>query len=78
MQYFTVVHYEQASQPFSPPIVYGVIRLDGATRSLTHMVSTEAPEALRPGQRLRPVFEEARQGSILDIAYFVPVEGEDS
>ena len=78
LQYFTVVRYEQPSLPFPPPVAYGVIRLDGATRSVTHVVSTQTPETLRPGQRVRPVFEEARQGSILDIAYFVPVEGEDS
>ncbi len=51
---------------------YALIRLDGCTTSLVHMVRWNAANPLSAGSIVVPVWKEERSASILDIAYFQP------
>jgi len=69
---FTRVRYASELHPGHVPPTYGIIRLDGSTTGLVHLLGEVEPNALRPEMRLEPVFREPRTGHILDIAYFRP------
>lgn len=74
----TVVTYAVAcqangAQPVDLPIIYAVIRLDGASTDLVHMLGEVDLEELAIGMRVKAVFSEKRTGSILDIKYFKPL-----
>ncbi len=74
LETYTVLHYhEPALHPFGPPIIYGLIRLDGADTGLLHIISEVEPEGVHTGMRLKAVFAEERTGSPRDIQYFAPV-----
>jgi uncharacterized OB-fold protein len=62
-------------QPVEPPVIYGIIQLDGSDTGLVHMLGEVDPEQLRIGMRVQAVFKprEKRQASILDIKYFKPI-----
>ncbi len=49
---------------------YALIRLEGCTTSLVHMVHWIPEAPLRNGSVVVPVWSEERTASILDIAYF--------
>ena len=70
---YTVDGHTNSVQPVNPPIVYGIIKLDGATTGLVHMISGVDFEKLVIGMRVKAVFAEKRVGSILDIKYFKPL-----
>jgi len=56
-----------------PPLVYGIIQLDGADTGFVHMLGEVEPEQLRVGMRVQAVFKEERVASVLDIKYFKPL-----
>jgi uncharacterized OB-fold protein len=60
-------------QPVDPPVIYGIVQLDGADTGLVHMVGEVDIENLVVGMRVKAVFSEKRVGSILDIKYFKPL-----
>jgi uncharacterized OB-fold protein len=72
---YTVVHRDVEGERLSPPLVVGLIELDGATGGFVHRVGGVDPGQLRLGQRvaarLRPAGE--RTGSINDVEFFQPV-----
>lgn len=70
---YTVVNEPNACQPVEPPLVYGIIQLDGADNGFLHMLGGVEAEHLRVGMRVQAVFNEERKGSILDIKYFKPL-----
>ncbi len=71
---FTVVNYSEPSlQPKSPPIIYGVIKMDGADTGLVHMIDEVDPEKVRVGMKVEAVMADERTGAIMDIKYFKPV-----
>ncbi len=70
---FTVVRRDTPIQPMKSPFVYAVIRLDGATSGLIHMLGEVEPDQVKEGMRVKAVFSEERKGSLLDIAYFKPI-----
>lgn len=70
---YTVDCHSNSVQPVEPPIVYGVIRLDGADTGLVHMLGEVDMEDLKIGMRLEALFKDERQASILDIKYFRPL-----
>jgi len=74
VQTFTVVRYLSEVHPLKPPFGYAVILLDGADTGMTHLLSGSDPGKWRSGMRVRAVFKEEREGNILDIIYFKPVE----
>jgi uncharacterized OB-fold protein len=67
--------YETKSiQPTGTPIIYGIIQLDGADTGFVHMLGEVDLEQLRVGMRVQAVFQKEREGSILDIKYFKPLD----
>jgi uncharacterized OB-fold protein len=70
---YTVCHQPNPVQPVEPPLVYGIIQLDGADTGFVHMLGEVDPEQLRIGMRVQAVFKEQREASILDIKYFKPL-----
>ena len=60
-------------QPVEPPIIYGIIHLDGADTGLVHMLGDVDLQDVKIGMRLQAVFKEEREASILDIKYFKPL-----
>ncbi len=60
-------------QPLDHPFAYALIRLDGATTSMLHVVDTGSPDALATGARVAPRWKPAadRIGHVLDIEAFV-------
>jgi uncharacterized OB-fold protein len=73
LQTYTVAGQVNGVQPVDPPIIYGIIQLDGASTGLVHMLSEVDFEKLVIGMRVKAVFSEKRVGSILDIKYFKPL-----
>jgi len=67
---YTVCHQPNRVQPMEPPLIYGIIQLDGADNGFVHMLGGVDPEQLRIGMRVQAVFKEKREASILDIKYF--------
>lgn len=59
--------------PSIEPLVYGVIRLDGADNNMIHLVHADNPSDLVDGIRVRAIFSETRRAHILDIMHFRPV-----
>jgi len=70
---YTVCQQSSRVQPVEPPIVYGIIQLDGADTGIVHMLGEVDLEQLRIGMRVQAVFKEKREASILDIKYFKPL-----
>jgi hypothetical protein len=73
LETYTVDGHPNGVQPVEPPIIYGIIKLDGASTGLVHMLSEVDFEKLVIGMRVKAVFSEKRVGSILDIKYFRPL-----
>ena len=72
LESFTVVHYKHDMQPRKRPLVYGLVRLDGADGALLHLIGGVDPAKIKLGMRLKAVFARQRAGSILDIQHFAP------
>jgi uncharacterized OB-fold protein/putative sterol carrier protein len=68
---FSRVNYPLPWRPVGPPYTLALIRLDGADTDLLHLV--EADE-VRVDMRVKPWWNAARTGSVLDIRAFVPEE----
>ncbi|MGC8809249.1 MAG: Zn-ribbon domain-containing OB-fold protein [bacterium] len=73
LETFTVVNYSTTVQPVPAPLIYGIIKLDGADTGLAHLIGETDPEKLRIGMRLKAVFKDERRGNMLDILYFKPI-----
>jgi len=71
LEFFTVVHYSHAMQPDDPPLIYGLIDLDGADGFMLRRVDGVDPKDLKVGMKVKAVFSEKRKGTILDILHFV-------
>lgn len=73
---FTIFHKEIPEQPLKPPYAYALIRLDrNPDTDLVHIVSETDLSKLKNGMRVKAVWKEEREGSILDIKHFKPIEG---
>jgi uncharacterized OB-fold protein len=71
---FTVAHQSSPVLPVEPPVMYGIIQLDGAGTGFVHMLGEVKPEELKVGMKVKAVFKEERTASILDILYFKPLK----
>jgi uncharacterized OB-fold protein len=74
LQAFSVAHEGPEGQPLSAPVVYGLVRLRGASTVILHKVLAE-PKKLEPGMKVKAQLkpQSKRKGSITDIEGFVPV-----
>ena len=71
---FTIARRQLAALKQSVPVIFGLIRLDGADTSILHCIGDTSPEAVQIGMRVKAKFAETRRGEIRDIACFVPCE----
>lgn len=69
---WTVVRRRLASLPKEAPLLYGLVKLDGADTAMLHFLDEVRPGDLAIGMRVRAVFARERRGSILDISHFKP------
>jgi uncharacterized protein len=74
LESYTITNYRLLDPSNAAQIIYGLIKLDGADTCLLHILGEADPSSLRIGARVEAVFKEIRQGNILDIQYFRPVE----
>jgi uncharacterized OB-fold protein len=74
LQAFTVAHEGPEGQPLDKPLVYGLVKLRGASTVILHKVLGE-PGKLKPGMRVKAQLRppNKRKGSIMDIEGFVPL-----
>jgi uncharacterized OB-fold protein len=71
---WTFVREDVDGNPVEPPVMYGLVRLDGADTVLLHrLVGVDGEPAI--GGRVRAAIEETRDGSILDVVGFEPAAG---
>ncbi len=73
---FTVLFRDLDDQPLDEPAVLAYVKLDGSDGGLVHYLGEIELEELYIGLEVEAVFKDAakREGSILDIRYFRPVE----
>jgi len=58
--------------PKDVPIIYGLIKIDGADGSFLLFIGDVEPGDVSAGMRVKAVFAEERTGGILDIKHFAP------
>ena len=73
LESFTLLHYSETVHPQITPVMYGIVRLDGATTSLAHLLGEVDFKNLQFGMRMQPVFADSPEANILAIRYFKPV-----
>ena len=73
---YTILYRDLDNQLMDPPAILAYVKLDGSTGGLVHYLSEVDPEDVYVGLEVEPVFKDAaeREGSILDIEHFRPVE----
>lgn len=70
---YTVVLRKLAALPKDPPVIYGLVKLDGADTSILHIINEIDPSKVTIGMRVKARFSEERKGTIRDIEYFAPI-----
>jgi len=72
LQAFTVAHEGPEGQPLPAPVVYGIVRLRGASTVILHKVLAD-PKKLKAGAKVKAQLKPQgkRRGSITDIEGFV-------
>ena len=71
---FTVAHQVHEMFGRKTPLVYALVKLDGADGAMLHILGGVDPSAVKIGMRVKAVFAEHRTGGILDIEHFTPAE----
>jgi uncharacterized OB-fold protein len=56
------------------PVIWGLVRLDGADTALLHYLDEVDPGDVRIGMRVKAVFAGQRTGTIRDISHFKPAK----
>ena len=69
---FTVARRQLAAIARKVPVIFGLIRLDGADTAMVHYIDGVAPENLQIGMRVKACFNPHPQGQITDISHFKP------
>jgi len=71
---FSVAHEGPEGRPLPAPVVYGIVKLRGASTVMLHKVLAD-PKKLEVGMKVRAQLKppNKRKGSISDIEGFVPV-----
>lgn len=77
----TLLSFTVARRPFAAiprdkkvPVIWGLIRLDGADTAMLHYLDDVQPENISIGMRVKAVFADQRKGTIRDISHFQPVK----
>jgi len=72
LEQFTVVHCQAKHYPFPPPVIYGLIHLDGADTQLLHVISEVKIEQVRKGLRVEACFNPVATVPMFYISHFRP------
>jgi len=74
LQAFSVAREGPEGQPLPAPVVYGIVKLRGASTVILHKVLAD-PKKLKAGAKVKAQLKppNKRKGSITDIEGFVPV-----
>jgi uncharacterized OB-fold protein len=70
---YTVIRYEEPHQPYPPPFIQALIKLDDADTPLVHVVRGVGPSEMRTGLRVKAEFARKPTSTIMDIACFRPL-----
>jgi uncharacterized OB-fold protein len=73
---YTVLYRDLDEKQLDPPAILAYVKLDGSDGGLVHYIGETEKNLLYIGMEVEAVFKDAaeREGSILDIRYFRPVE----
>lgn len=73
---FTELHRNLDDNPLEPPTILAYVKLEGANGGLVHYIGETEENTIYIGMEVEAVFKDAdeREGSILDVKYFRPVE----
>ncbi|MBW1989330.1 MAG: Zn-ribbon domain-containing OB-fold protein [Deltaproteobacteria bacterium] len=69
---YTVARKKREAIPEDVPVVFALIRLDGADTAMLHKIGGVDPDKVSTGMRVKPRFAEERKGHIRDIECFIP------
>lgn len=78
---WVLVNFSYEGQPKEPPYILGIIDLDGSDVGLPHFIGGVPADDLetvasnvRIGGRVKAVWKDKREGYILDIEHFKPID----
>jgi uncharacterized OB-fold protein len=73
---YTVLYRDLDEKPLDPPAILAYVKLDGSDGGLVHYIGETEKNLLYIGMEVEAVFKDVaeREGSILDVQYFRPVE----
>ena len=73
---YTVAYIDIDGSKLKEPTIWAVIKIANAHGGLVHKLGETAPENVKIGMSVEAVFKDKkeREGSMLDIKYFKPVE----
>jgi uncharacterized OB-fold protein len=72
LESYTVARRQLAALKKPVPVIFGLIRLDGADTAILHHIGEIDPDAVEIGLRVQAHFAAKRSGTIEDIEYFKP------
>ena len=72
LQSYTISRRQLASLPRKAPVIFGLIKLDGADTALLHYLGEVDQAQIRIGMRVKARFADERAGGIRDIVHFRP------
>ncbi len=77
---WSMTNYRYFGMPTEPPFITGLIRLDGSDVDMVHLIGgfdlndmELVRRKIRIGVRVKAVWAEEKNGTIMDIRYFKPV-----
>jgi uncharacterized OB-fold protein len=73
---YTVLYRDLDEKPLDPPAILAYVKLDGSDGGLVHYIGEIEKDLVYIGMEVEAVFKDVaeREGSILDVRYFRPVE----
>ncbi|MBC8273509.1 MAG: Zn-ribbon domain-containing OB-fold protein [Chloroflexi bacterium] len=75
---YTLAYVDLDGSRLDEPVILAMVQIDGACGGLVHRLSEVTPDKVEIGMPVKAVFKEKaeRTGSILDIEYFKPCQGQ--
>ncbi|MBF0224190.1 MAG: Zn-ribbon domain-containing OB-fold protein [Desulfobacterales bacterium] len=73
LESYTIVKRQMSALKKKTPVVFGLIKLDGADTSILHYIDEVELSNINIGMRLEAKFSEQRKATIMDIEYFKPL-----
>ena len=70
---YTIVRYDDKHLPRKAPFILALIKLEGADTPMAHLLEGIAPEEVKIGLKVKPIFARETTNTILDIDHFEPL-----